>query len=83
MEMAGGGGSSYISGHDGCIAISEESTSDNIIMLEDANHYSGYVFTNTVMISGINEQMTEPDGTVNSNFGHSGNGHVRITYLGS
>ena len=51
----GAGGSSYISGHDGCSSISEESTSLNIISTGDKYHYSGYYFTNTEMKKGINK----------------------------
>ena len=41
-------------------------------------HYSGYKFTDGVMIAG-NEQMTDPDGSTVT--GHSGNGYARITLI--
>lgn len=87
---AGAGGSSFVSGHDGCDAIDINSDT-KIIHTGQPNHYSGYVFTNTTIIDGngykwTNEKkdlvgITEPDGTEST--GHSGNGYARITYLGN
>jgi len=101
----GGGGSSFISGHNGCVAITEDSTESNIKQRTDSNgrtctdgttditcsyHYSGYKFTDTVMIDGAGYNWTtvkgdyvgqpQPDGTITT--GHSGNGYARITYIG-
>ena len=88
----GGGGSSFISGYSGCNAISESSTLSNIIHTGQPNHYSGYVFTNGVMIDGngcnwstgsaanCGANQPQPNGT--NAVGHSGNGYARITYLG-
>ena len=73
----GGGGSSFISGHTGCNAISSTSTSTNIVHTGQPNHYSGYVFTNTVMKAG-NESMPSPTGGTET--GHSGNGYCKITW---
>ena len=73
----GGGGSSFISGHTGCNAISSASTSTNIVHTGQPNHYSGYVFTNTVMKAG-NEVMPSPTGGTET--GHSGNGYCKITW---
>ena len=39
-----GGGSGYISGYDGCNAISENSTENNIIHTNQSIHYSGKRF---------------------------------------
>ena len=75
--LRGAGGSSFISGHTGCNAISESSTSSNIIHTGQPNHYSGYVFTNTVMKAG-NELMPSPTGGTET--GHSGNGYCKITW---
>ena len=47
-----GGGSSFISGHNGCDAIKEESIENNIIHTGQSVHYSGLYFTDTVMIDG-------------------------------
>ena len=82
-----GGGSSFISGYKGCIAITSESDITPICVEETdpedqdiscSYHYSGYRFTNGVMIPG-NESMTDPDGTTVT--GHSGNGYARITLI--
>jgi len=79
-QAAGAGGSSFVSGCVGCDAISEASTSTNIIHTGQANHYSGYVFNNITMLAG-NEAM--PSYTDNSNMtGNSGNGYARISYKG-
>ena len=102
----GAGGSSYISGHTGCVAIVSESstsartgtggascttgTSDNLCSV----HYSGKVFTDTVMIDGTGYSWTNTKGALQpmpdpsgeyyaSGVGHSGNGYARITYLHS
>ena len=75
----GGGGSSFISGYSGCNAISESSTSSNIIHTGQPNHYSGKVFNNAQMIAG-NASMPNHDGSGNMT-GNSGNGYAKITYL--
>ena len=88
---AGAGGSSFISGYSGCNAISQSSTSTNIVHTNQPNHYSDNVFTNGVMIDGkgcnwstgsatnCGANQVQPDGT--STAGHSGNGYARITLL--
>ena len=95
----GGGGSSYISGHTGCVAVTSSSdttpksgcktgTTDNFCSI----HYSGKVFTNTVMIDGRGYNWTNTKGEkvqmpnpTGGNYaagkGHYGNGYARITYL--
>ena len=77
LDGTGGGGSSFISGHTGCNAITSSSTSSNIVHTGQPNHYSGYVFTNTVMKAG-NEVMPSPTGGTET--GHSGNGYCKITW---
>lgn len=71
-----GGGSSYISGHIGCVAIEGSSTQDNItfptknsvacddgtIDIECSKHYLGYVFTSTKMIDGNGYEWKYHDG---------------------
>ena len=89
---SGGGGSSFISGHLGCDAIDESSTSSNIIHTGQANHYSGYIFTDTVMIDGLGYKWTDTKGSavvgqptydgLNTQNGNDGNGYAKITYLG-
>ena len=76
-DYSGGGGSSFISGHSGCNAINQNSTSTKITHTGQPNHYSGYVFTNTVMKAG-NEVMPSPTGGTET--GHSGNGYCKITW---
>lgn len=75
----GGGGSSFISGYNGCNAISSESTALNIIHTNQPNHYSGMVFENAVMKSGDEEMPFYKSGT---QIGNDSNGYARITYLG-
>ena len=88
---AGGGGSSFISGHNGCDAIAESSTQSNIIHTGQPNHYSGLVFTNTVMIDGAGYNWTTTKGEqvgmpthdgASTMTGNDGNGYAKITYLG-
>ena len=75
--VSGGGGSSFISGYSGCNAISESSTSSNIIHTGQPNHYSGKVFNNAQMIAR-NASMPNHDGNGNMT-GNSGNGYAKIT----
>ena len=82
----GGGGSSYISGHTGSVAIKSatditpkagclDGTRNNDCSI----HYSGKVFTNTVMKSGIEQMPGYVDNVPIT--GNSGDGHARFTYL--
>lgn len=95
----GSGGSSYISGHTGSVAIISESdsspksgcttgTSNNSCSI----HYSGKMFTNTIMIDGQGYnwtntkgeqvQMPSPSGVVYATGeGHSGNGYAKIALV--
>ena len=75
----GGGGSSFISGYEGCDAISEQSTENSIIHTGQSVHYSGYKFDNGVMKSG-NEEMPTYSGIGTMN-GNSGNGYAKITLI--
>ena len=87
------GGSSFISGHKGCDAITEDSTESNIKHTKYPFHYSGLAFYDTVMIDGTgrnwaNEtagdfrRMMSPLGsTYSKERGHGGNGYIRITFL--
>lgn len=74
----GGGGSSFISGYDGCDAITENSTADNIVHTGQSIHYSGYKFEYGEMIAG-NSEMPNPSGGIMT--GNSGNGFARITVI--
>ena len=90
-NSGGSSGTSFISGHDGCDAISSSSTSSNIIHTGQSIHYSGYQFTNTVMIDGEGHKWTTTrgsyigmpshDGTLTI-VGNTGNGYAKITFLG-
>lgn len=75
--LGAGGGSSYVSGCEGCKAISEKATEKNIVMTEQAIHYSGKVFKNIVMKSG-NEKMPHPYG--GTMIGNNGDGYIRISF---
>ena len=53
-------------------------SSSNIIHTGQPNHYSGYVFSNTVMKAG-NVSMPKPTGGTET--GHTGNGYAKITWM--
>ncbi|EAY15760.1 hypothetical protein TVAG_188110 [Trichomonas vaginalis G3] len=75
----GAGGSSFISGHKGCIAIAEDFTEENMKFSESYDpsiHFSGLSFFNTEMIDG-NHYMPLPNGSYG--YGNTGNGVIRIT----
>ena len=72
------GGSGFISGYDGCDAITEDSSENQITHTGKPNHYSGLVFTDAVMKSG-NETMPAPNGS--TEIGHDGNGYARIRLI--
>ena len=78
IVASGAGGSSFISGYLGCDAISSSSTEENIIHTGQPNHYSGYVFTNPVMIDG-GSIMPKPKGGTET--GHTGNGYCIISWI--
>ncbi|MDD6224594.1 MAG: glycine-rich protein [bacterium] len=85
-----GGGSSYISGHKGCAAISENATEDNVTTTETTSTDKDYQFSNTLIIDGdgnlgdnsVTDQTIMPsyDGKTND-VGNKGDGHIKITYL--
>ena len=90
-DKSAGGGSSFISGHDGCDAIHVDSTVDNILHTGQSIHYSNYQFTNTVMIDGTGckwtNQLTNScsgmpthDGS-STMMGNSGDGYAKITLI--
>ena len=93
----GGGGSSYISGHSGCLAVSSSTSTElkngcteNSTSLECSISYTGYYFTDTVMIDGAGYKWTTQkgeytgmpshDGT-RTITGNAGNGYARITFI--
>ena len=76
-SYAGSGGSSFISGHEGCKAVLRKEGS----IIEHSNeslHYSGYVFYNTKMISG-NKTMPLPSGS--QGIWDESNGAFKITVI--
>ena len=88
VVMTASGGSSYISGHTGCVAIQSQDNitpkngcTDGTTDITCSYHYSNKIFTNTIMKAG-NEEMPTLNGK-GSMTGNSGNGYVKITVLGS
>lgn len=88
---AGGGGSSFISGHSGCDAIAENSIESNIIHTGQSIHYSNYSFTDTIMIDGKGYSWTTTKGSSvvgmptysgsGTMTGNSGHGYAKITLI--
>lgn len=92
-----GGGSSYISGHTGCVGITSATsstpksgcstgTTDNACSI----HYSNIIFTDTIMIDGKGYNWTNIKGSLinmpattgdSKVTGNNGSGFVRITLL--
>ena len=94
---SGSGGSSYISGHTGCVGITsvdnatpktgcDTSSTD----IECSKSPFEYVFTNTTIVDGGGYTWTNTKGSQTGQVqpdgttatGHSGNGYARITYMG-
>lgn len=73
-KSAGGSGSSFISGYNGCNAVKQNGTPSG-----SPNHYSGKVFRNGQMIAG-NSGLPNPRGS-GTITGNSGNGYARITLV--
>ena len=84
-----GGGSSYISGHPGCLAVDQASTETSISHLA-TSEYSGFVFYDTVMIDGTGNKWTDVNtglkekmpinGVTDVSSGNRGNGYASITF---
>ena len=81
-----GGGSSYISGYVGCVAITseeditpKEGCTDGTNDVTCSYHYSGLKFTDSEMKSG-NEEMPNYSGT-KTMVGNEGNGYAKITAM--
>ena len=88
------GGSSFISGHRGCDAISFDSTENNIFHTGLPWHCSGVVFGNSLMIDGFGKRWTNETicdayrmpsikerKTYSEGKGHPGSGFIKITIL--
>ena len=69
---AGAGGSSYVSGYEGCNAISKDSTSENIIHTGQSIHYSNKKFINGIILDGKNSKLSSKN---------TNNGYARIAFL--
>ena len=93
-DLVGMGGTCFISGHPGCIAIASAagtsaSTAGSDNSVERATHYSGLKFTNTIMIDGAGYPWTTSKGASTTTMptppggtisaGNVGNGYCRIT----
>lgn len=83
----GSTGSCFISGHEGCDAIDSSGSHTG-----QPNHYSGFIFNNTLMIDGSGYrwttvkdslyQMPNPlGGYYNIGIGHNGQGYCRISKI--
>ena len=72
----GGGGSSFVSGCEDCVAITEDSLENAVVAANSNVHYSNYVFDKITMLSG-EESMPSPNGGYQT--GNNGNGKVIIT----
>ncbi len=76
-HSSGDGGSSFVSGCYGCVAIDKDSTSTNIISTNSNIHYSGYQFDKIQMFAGIEDK--QPDGNGGYQTGNYGTGWAVIT----
>lgn len=56
---SGAGGSSYISGYSGCMAIKESSEEGAIVQSSNSLHYSGVSFIDPQMIAGNANMPTQ------------------------
>ena len=75
---AGGGGSSFISGYEGCIALNSDA--DNSPNPNNSSiHYSGKYFINPIMIQGNNPMPLYASDSYG--IGNLGRGVIRITVL--
>lgn len=77
-EMSGAGGSSFVSGHESCIAVKND-TSSPPNRLNSPIHYSGQYFTDPIMKSKGDDDFLDPYG--NNENGHFGNGVAKVTMI--
>ena len=77
----GYGGTSYVSGSSDDLAITEDSTSDNITLKEDSIHYTGLTFKNPTKVNG-NSSMPNGLSLTNATMtGNNNNGYAKVTIL--
>ncbi|EAX93797.1 hypothetical protein TVAG_339200 [Trichomonas vaginalis G3] len=79
LTGAAGGGSSFISGYEGCIALNS-SVDETPSPVNSSIHYSGIYFTNPIMIQG-NQMMPLYYNMTSYGIGNNGSGAIRITIL--
>ena len=97
-SLPSAGGSSFISGHTGCVALKSSESNDPLANCSSGTsditcsyHYSGFKFTDTVMIDGTgcswtNEKTNQCDGMPSHDgtekiIGNTGNGYAKITLI--
>ena len=80
FEYGGSGGSSYISGYEGCLSVLDLD-GDDIVPTTTSIHYSNLFFNNTIMKSDAEDEGSFIDPYGNSEIGHSGNGAAKITII--
>ncbi|EAY05364.1 loricrin, putative [Trichomonas vaginalis G3] len=76
---SGSGGSSYISGHENCKAISKDYNETNMKHLDTSVHFSGFKFYSTTLLNGNSRIPGFTSNTFEN--GHNGYGQARITVL--
>ncbi|EAY16073.1 hypothetical protein TVAG_278390 [Trichomonas vaginalis G3] len=76
---SGGGGSSFISGYEGCIALNS-SLDETPSPTNSPIHYSGIFFTNPIMIEG-NKNMPLYYSPSSRGIGNKSRGAIRISVL--
>lgn len=88
FRSGGMGGTSYVSGYTGSVAVASSSSTTPKIGCTDGTadnncsiHYSGYKFNNIQVASGM-QSMPKFNGT-GEMVGNDGNGHARITIFDS
>ena len=75
---SGAGGSSFVSGHEDCIAINIPNSDGTFTMSTTSIHYSNLFFYNPIMKDGKSSFLS-PNHTKET--GHTGNGAIKITIL--
>ena len=77
IECGGAGGSSYMSGYEGCNSV-KENPKDEIVHSNSKYHYSRNIFTKITMKSGLQSFKNQNGEDEN---GHSGSGAIKLTFL--
>ena len=84
VELGGHGGSSYISGYSGCVAVLSGTSDSNLTFRSETNavtkatHISGLCFTGGSMSNG-DSSMPKPSAATGTMTGNSDSGYARIT----